>query len=64
MFGYNMNVAVLSSVSSAGLHVLAHMRFASWTLQEGIGNEVTWVMAVGAFVAVYALLTEKDNYHN
>lgn len=60
---YNEKVAFVSGVASGALHIYAHMYFAGWSFNEGIESMVTWVMAVSAFVFMWVLLTEKDNYH-
>jgi len=64
MFGYNLNVAIVSGLAGGGLHVWAHNYFAGWSYSQGIESTVTYVMVVSAFVATYALLAEKDSYHN
>lgn len=64
MLGYNAKVGVLSGVSSGALHGFAHMELAGWTMQRAIESNVTWVMVIAAGVMTYALLAEKDNYHN
>ncbi|QSJ05045.1 virion protein [Haloarcula virus Hardyhisp2] len=61
---YNLKVGAISGISSGAIHGFAHMYFANWSLQRAIESNVTWVMAIAGMVATYALLAEKDNYHN
>lgn len=61
---YNFKVATVSGISAATLHVFAHMQFNNWTVNQGVESNVTWLIGVSAFVAMFAMLQAKDNYHN
>lgn len=61
---YNLKIASVAGTVNAGVYALLEMQLNGVSLTETLNGEIVWVMAAMALVAVYAVMLEKDNYHN
>lgn len=53
MVDTDVKLAALAAAANGGVHIWAHMHYAGWSLDKGLGSMITWVMVVAAFAGYF-----------